>query len=136
MRYISEIKLTELVKNFVEDLNRTRDIKEKKNKIFSLLSYFETPYLDEIEKQKKLAENFSKKCTELELKLSHFMTDEELSFMNANSKSRLELAQENQQLKKILRDIWNINSHGNMEYFGESIMEILNNANKSLWEKK
>ena len=30
MRYISEIKLTELVKNFVEELNRTRDIKEKK----------------------------------------------------------------------------------------------------------
>lgn len=99
MRYISEIKLTELVKNFVEELNRTRDIKEKKNKIFALLSYFETPYLEEIEKQKKLAEK-------------------------------------NQQLKKILRDIWNINSHGNMEYFGESVMEILNNANKSLWEEK
>lgn len=29
MRYISEIELTELVKNFVEDLNRTRDFKEK-----------------------------------------------------------------------------------------------------------
>lgn len=136
MRYISEIKLTELVKNFVEDLNRTRDLKEKKNKIFALLSYFKTPYLEEIEKQKKLAEGFSKQCTELKLKLSHFMTDEELSFMNANSKSRLELAEENQQLKKILRDIRNINFHGNMEYFGESVMEILNNTNKSLWEEK
>ena len=91
---------------------------------------------EEIEKQKKLAEDFSKKCTELNLKLSHFQTDEELSFMNANPKSRLKLAEENQQLKKILRNIWNINSHGNMEHFGESVMEILNNADKSLWEEK
>lgn len=136
MRYISEIKLTELVKNFAEELNRTRDIKEKKNKIFALLSYFETPYCKEIERQKKLAEDFSKQCTELELKLSHFMTDEELSFMNANPKSKLELTEENQQLKKILRDIRNINSHGNMEYFGEAVMEILNNTNKSLWKEK
>lgn len=96
MIYISEIKLTELVNNFCE----------------------------EIERQKKLAENFSKQCTELELKLSHFMTDEELSFMNANPKLRLELTEENQQLKKILRDIRNINSHGNMEYFGEAVMEF------------
>ena len=53
MRYISEIKLTELVKNFVEDLNRTRNLQEKKSKIFALLSYFETPYCEEIERQKK-----------------------------------------------------------------------------------
>lgn len=52
------------------------------------------------------------------------MTDEELSFMNANPKLRLELTEENQQLKKILRDIRNINSHGNMEYFGEAVMEF------------
>lgn len=91
MIYISEIKLTELVNNFCE----------------------------EIERQKKLAENFSKQCTELELKLSHFMTDEELSFMNANPKLRLELTEENQQLKKkssviyetsILTGTWNISA--------------------------
>lgn len=95
-----------------------------------------TAHITTQQEAKKLAENFSKQCTELELKLSHFMTDEELSFMNANPKSRLELAEENQQLKKILRDIRNINSHGNMEYFGEAVMEILNNTNKSLWEEK
>lgn len=31
-------------------------------------------FCEEIERQKKLAENFLKQCTELELKLSHFMT--------------------------------------------------------------
>lgn len=51
-------------------------------------------------------------------------------------RTEMELAEENRQLKKILRDIWNINSCGNMEYFGESVMEILNAVDKSLWEGK
>lgn len=77
-----------------------------------------TAHITTQQEAKKLAENFSKQCTELELKLSHFMTDEELSFMNANPKSRLELAEENQQLKKssviyetsILTGTWNISA--------------------------
>lgn len=133
MRYISEIKLTELVKNFVEDLNRTRDLKEKKNKIFSLLSYFETPYCEEIERQKKLAEDFSNENETLKQQISDLIDRQEKNLSFIDSLLIKSIVEENQQLKKILRDIRNINSHGNMEYFGEAVMEILNNTNKSLW---
>lgn len=46
------------------------------------------------------------------------------------------LIRENRELKEILRKIWNIKPSGNMEYFGEQTMQILIDADKSLWEEK
>lgn len=54
MKYISEIKLTELVKNFMDDLDHTKGQQERKNKTFNLLYQFENLYLKEIEKQNSL----------------------------------------------------------------------------------
>lgn len=109
MRYISEIELTELVKNFVEDLNRTRDLKEKKNKIFALLSYFETPYLEEIEKQKKLAENLSNELSNenetLRKQISDLIDRQEKNLSFVDSLLIKSIVEENQQLKNEVSDL-------------------------------
>ena len=105
MRYISEIKLTELVKNFVEDLNRTRDLKEKKNKIFALLSYFETPYCEEIERQKKLAENFSNENEILKQQISDLIDRQEKNLSFVDSLLIKSIVEENQQLKNEVSDL-------------------------------
>lgn len=105
MRYISEIELTELVKNFVEDLNRTRDLKEKKNKIFSLLSYFETPYCEEIERQKKLAEGFSNENETLKQQISDLIDRQEKNLSFVDSLLIKSIVEENQQLKNEVSDL-------------------------------
>ncbi len=105
MRYISGIELTELVKNFVEDLNRTRDLKEKKNKIFSLLSYFETPYCEEIERQKKLAENFSNENETLKQQISDLIDRQEKNLSFVDSLLIKSIVEENQQLKNEVSDL-------------------------------
>lgn len=109
MRYISEIELTELVKNFVEDLNRTRDLKEKKNKIFSLLSYFETLYCEEIERQKKLAENLSNELSNenetLRKQISDLIDRQEKNLSFVDSLLIKSIVEENQQLKNEVSDL-------------------------------
>ena len=65
MKYISEIKLTELVKNFMDDLDHTKGQQERKNKIFSLLYYFEDIYLKEMKKENESRKKYIEKLEKL-----------------------------------------------------------------------
>ena len=54
------------------------------------------------EEYRKENEELKKRCSDYAMQLKRFLKDEELSFMNCNPRSRLEILEENEKLKKQL----------------------------------
>lgn len=95
---------------------------------------------NEIETLKEENEELKKRCSDYEMLLKRFVKDEELSYMNCEPKSRLELLEEIDELKKTCQE----NLENMIEakrklneiknYLGYDIPhELMNEATNKIW---